>query len=63
MKHYTTTGDCNTQEDLRANWRRNKNYRRKVADRAGKKRFRSRLKRDLAKLINRIQTERTNANS
>ena len=47
MKPYTNTGENNCQEDLRANWRGNKNYHRKVADRPHKKIFRSRLKASL----------------
>lgn len=51
MKPYTTTGEKNDQESLRANWRGNNNYHRKKADRENKKTHRQRLKRKLNKEI------------
>lgn len=50
MRPYTTTGECNDQESLRANWRANNNYHRKAKDRANKKTYRQRLKRQLRRL-------------
>lgn len=47
MKPYTKTGECNDQESLRANWRGNNNYHRKVKDRENKKTYRQRLKKKL----------------
>jgi hypothetical protein len=53
MKPYTTTGELNDQESLRANWRRSGNYnnggnyRPKSADMPWKKKMRQRLKRGL----------------
>lgn len=47
MKPYTITSEVNDQESLRANWRGNNNYHRKVKDRANKKQYRQRLKRKL----------------
>jgi len=45
MKPYTVTGDNNTEEDLRKNWRRgSKHYRRKKASRVYKKSFRQKDK-------------------
>ena len=44
MKPYTTTGECNDQESLRANWRGNNNCHRKVKDRGNRKTYRARLK-------------------
>jgi len=55
MKPYTTTGNNGNEEDLRSNWRGNrfyagnKNYHRKVADRACKKQYRAQLKQSILK--------------
>lgn len=43
MRPYTRAGDGDEEERYRKNWRGNKNYRRKAADRVEKKRYRRKL--------------------
>jgi hypothetical protein len=47
LRPYTKVGKANLDEDLRRNWRNNKNYYRKKIDRPFKKMMRQELKRDL----------------
>lgn len=43
MKPYTRRGEDQTDDELRKNWRGNKNRRRKVSDRPFKKAYRKQL--------------------